>query len=307
MYEDVPLPAPGPGQARVKVDAAGVNFIDVYQRTGLYKLTLPFSPGMEAAGVVDATGEGVTNVSPGDRVAYAMNLGSYAEYAIVRAWQLVKVPEKVGLDVAAAAMLQGMTAHYLMLSTFPLQRDQTALVHAAAGGVGLLMMQIGKMIGATVIGTVSTASKADLARGAGASHVILYEQADFEAEVKKITGGRGVDVVFDSVGRATYEGSLNCLRPRGMLVLFGQSSGPVPPLDPGILATRGSLFMTRPTLAHYTSTPEELAWRAGDILRWIDQGKLHVRIDRTYPLNEAGHAHRALESRATAGKVLLRP
>jgi NADPH2:quinone reductase len=307
MYEDLPLPVPGPGQARVKIAAAGVNFIDVYHRTGLYKLTLPFSPGMEAAGVVDATGEGVTNVSPGDRVAYAMNLGSYAEYAIVRAWQLVKVPEKVGLDVAAAAMLQGMTAHYLMMSTFPLQRDQTALVHAAAGGVGLLMMQIGKMIGATVIGTVSTGAKADLARGAGASHVILYQQADFEAEVKKLTGGRGVDVVYDSVGRTTYEGSLNCLRPRGMLVLFGQSSGSVPPLDPGILATRGSLFMTRPTLAHYTSSPEELAWRAGDILRWIDQGKLHVRIDGTYPLKDAGQAHRALESRATAGKLLLRP
>jgi NADPH2:quinone reductase len=204
-------------------------------------------------------------------------------------------------------MLQGMTAHYLMMSTFPLQKGQTALVHAAAGGVGLLMMQIGKMIGATVIGTVSSARKGELAGEAGADHVIFYQHSDFELEVKKVTGGRGVDVVYDSVGRTTFEGSLNCLRPRGMLVLFGQSSGSVPPLDPGTLATRGSLFMTRPTLAHYASTPEELAWRAGDILRWIDSGKLHIRIDRKYPLQEAAQAHRALESRATAGKVLLEP
>lgn len=307
IYTDVPVPTPGPGQARVKVHAIGLNYIDVYYRTGLYKASLPFTPGMEAAGVVDAVGENVRGVAPGERVAYAMNLGAYGEYALASAWQLVKLPDEVDFATGAAVMLQGMTAQYLTHSTFPLQSGQTALVHAAAGGVGLLLIQIAKLIGARVIGTVSNDEKAALARTAGADHVIRYDRVDFEAEVKKITDGRGVEVVYDSVGSATFEKSLNSLRRRGTMVLFGQSSGPVPPVDLNILSAKGSIYVTRPSLAHYTSTPEELNWRAGDLFKWIAEGKLKLRIDRTFPLNEAAKAHQALEARETKGKVLLLP
>jgi NADPH2:quinone reductase len=262
---------------------------------------------MEAAGVVDSAAEGVTSVSPGDRVAYAMNLGAYAEYALVNAAQLVKLPADVDFKTGAAALLQGMTAHYLTHSTFPLQSGQTAVVHAAAGGAGLLIVQMAKMIGARVIGTVSTEEKAGLARAAGADHVILYEQVDFESEVKKITDGQGVEVVYDSVGRKTFDKGLNCLRRRGMMVLFGQSSGPVPPVDPNILNPKGSLYLTRPSLGHYTGLPDELQWRAGDVLKWLESGKLKLRLDRSFPLKDAASAHRALEGRQTKGKVLLLP
>lgn len=307
VYEDVQIPEPGPGQARVKISAIGLNFIDVYFRTGLYKTSLPFILGSEAAGTVDAVGEGVTGVRPGDRVAYAGAMGAYAEYSVVEAWQLVGVPAGIDFPTAAAAMLQGMTAHYLVHSTYPLKSGQTVLLHAAAGGVGLLLTQMARRIGARVIGTVSTEEKAELAKGAGADHVILYERSDFEEEVRRITGGSGVDVVYDSVGRTTFDKSLNCLKRRGMMVLFGQSSGPVPPLDPNILNPKGSLYLTRPNMAHYTATAEELAWRAGDVLRWVSEGSLKIRVDRVYPLREAAEAHRALQARRTAGKVLLEP
>jgi NADPH:quinone reductase len=302
---EIPVPQPGPKQALVKIAVSGVNFIDVYFRIGLYKADPPIALGMEAAGVVEAVGPDVTEVRPGDRVAYAMARGSYAEYAVVPAWQLVKVPDEIGLNTAAAAMLQGMTAHYLTHSTFPLKSGDTCLVHAAAGGAGRLIVQMAKMVGARVFGTTSTEAKAEHARQAGADEIIFYTKQDFEAEVKRLTGGRGVDVVYDSVGAPTYMQGLNCLRPRGMMVLFGQSGGKVPPIDPTILNTKGSLFLTRPTLAHYCATREELLSRAGDVLQWIASGKLKVTIDRTYPLAQAAQAHRDLESRATAGKVLL--
>ncbi len=307
QYQDVPVPEPGPGQVRIKVLAAGLNFIDVYFRTGLYKAALPFTPGMEAAGVVDAVSPDVKLVKVGERVAYAMNMGAYSEYSIVNAWQVVKLPQGVDFPEGAAAMLQGMTAHYLAYSTYPLRSGETALVHAAAGGVGLLLIQVAKIVGARVIGTVSTESKAELARAAGADHVILYEKEDFEAAVKQITDGRGVDVVYDSVGKTTFEKGLNSLRRRGMMVLYGQSSGPVPPVDLTILNPKGSLYVTRPSLAHYTATREELEWRAGDILSWMAEGKLKLRIDRTYALRDAAEAHRALEGRKTAGKIILIP
>jgi len=307
IYTDVPVPTPGPGQARVKVHAIGLNYIDVYYRTGLYKTSLPFTPGMEAAGVVDAVGENVKGLAPGERVAYAMNLGAYGEYALASAGQLVKLPDEVDFATGAAVMLQGMTAHYLTCSTFPLQSGQTALVHAAAGGVGLLLLQVARLMGARVIGTVSTDEKAALALTAGADHVIRYDRVDFEAEVKKLTNGQGVEVVYDSVGSATFEKSLNCLKRRGTMVLFGQSSGPVPPVDLNILSAKGSIYITRPSLAHYTSAPEELNWRADDLFKWIAQGRLKLRIDRTFPLREAAKAHQALEGRETKGKVLLLP
>lgn len=300
------LPEPGPGEARVRIEAAGVNFIDIYHRTGLYPLQTPFTPGMEGAGVVDKVGEGVTEVKPGDRVAYAMHPGSYAEYAVVPAWKLAPVPSSVSLELAAAAMLQGMTAHYLTHSTFTLKRGHTALVHAAAGGVGLLLVQIAKRLGATVIGTVSTEEKADLARQAGADHVILYEREDFAERVRALTGGAGVHVVYDSVGKATFEKSLKCLRPRGYLVLFGQSSGPVPPVDLQVLNAHGSLFTTRPSLAHYVQSRDELLERAGDLFNWIQRGELRLRIDSTFPLSEARAAHERLQSRRSSGKIILK-
>jgi NADPH2:quinone reductase len=307
IYTDVPVPTPGPGQARVKVHAIGLNYIDVYYRTGLYKTSLPFTPGMEAAGVVDAVGENVKGLAPGERVAYAMNLGAYGEYALASAGRLVKLPDEVDFATGAAVMLQGMTAHYLTCSTFPLQSGQTALVHAAAGGVGLLLLQVARLMGARVIGTVSTDEKAALALTAGADHVIRYDRVDFEAEVKKLTNGQGVEVVYDSVGSATFEKSLNCLKRRGTMVLFGQSSGPVPPVDLNILSAKGSIYITRPSLAHYTSAPEELNWRTDELFKWIAQGRLKLRIDRTFPLREAAKAHQALEGRETKGKVLLLP
>lgn len=302
---EVPTPIPGPKQALVKIAASGVNFIDVYFRTGLYKADLPVTLGSEAAGTVEAVGAGVTEVATGDRVAYAMARGSYAEYAVVPAWQLVKIPSHVDFTVAAAAMLQGMTAHYLTHSTYPLKSGDTCLVHAAAGGTGGLIVQMAKMLGARVLGTVSTEAKAQIARAHGADEIILYTQQDFEAETRQLTGGRGVDVVYDSVGRTTFDKSLGALRPRGTLALFGQSSGPVPPFDPTILNAKGSLFLTRPSLAHHVLTREELLWRAGDVLGWIDAGKLKLRIDSTYPLADAAAAHRALEGRHTTGKLLL--
>jgi NADPH2:quinone reductase len=304
---DVPTPAPGPNQALVKIEASGINFIDVYFRTGLYKADVPFTPGSEAAGVVEAVGEGVTEVAVGDRVAYAMARGSYAEYAVVPAWQLVKTPDGVDSQVAAAAMLQGMTAHYLTHSTYPLKRGDTALLHAAAGGVGLLLVQMAKMLGARVIGTVSTEAKAELAKAAGADEVVFYTRQDFEAEVKRLTQDRGVDVIYDSVGQTTFLKGLNCLRPRGMMALFGQSSGPVAPFDPGLLAAKGSLFLTRPSLFQYAADRKELLWRAGDVLGWVQSGALKIRIERTYRLAEAPQAHRDLEGRKTSGKILLLP
>jgi len=302
---DIPNPQPGPKDALVKIAASGVNFIDVYFRIGLYKADLPVVLGMEAAGVVEDVGKEVTEVRPGDRVAYAMARGSYAEYAVVPAWQLVKIPDGIGLNSAAAAMLQGMTAHYLTHSTFQLKAGDTCLVHAAAGGAGRLIVQMAKMRGARVLGTTSTDAKAAIARQAGIDEIIFYTKQDFETEVKRLTSGRGVDVIYDSVGAPTYMQGLNCLRQRGMMVLFGQSGGKVPPIDPTILNTKGSLFLTRPSLAHYCANREELLWRAGDVLQWVASGKLKLAIDRTYPLAQAAQAHRDLESRATAGKVLL--
>ena len=305
--EEVPIPKPVAGQALVRLHAIGVNFIDVYHRTGLYKVALPFTPGMEGAGVVQSVGPEVTEVQPGDRVAYAMALGAYAEFALLPAWQLVKLPETIDFQTAAAAMLQGMTAHYLTQTTFPLKSGDTILLHAAAGGAGLMIIQMAKMQGAKVIGTVSTEEKAKWAREVGADEIVNYVRSDFEIEVKKLTGGKGVNVVYDSVGRETFDKSLNCLRPRGTLVLFGQSSGPVPPFDPNILAGKGSLFLTRPSLAHYASTREELLHRAGDVLKWASTGQLRIRIDKTFPLPQAPEAHRQLEGRLTRGKVLLLP
>lgn len=302
---EVPTPVPGPKQALVKIAASGVNFIDVYFRTGLYKADLPAALGQEAAGTVEAVGPEVTEVAVGDRVAYAMNRGSYAEYAVVPSWALVKIPAHVDFNTAAAAMLQGMTAHYLTHSTFPLKSGDTCLVHAAAGGTGGLIVQMAKMIGARVFGTVSNNAKAKIASDHGADEVILYTEQDFEAEARRLTGGRGVDVVYDSVGRTTFDKSLSSLRTRGTMALFGQSSGAVPPFDPTILNTKGSLFLSRPSLGHHVLTRDELLWRAGDVLNWIDAGKLKLRIDRTYPLAQVAEAHRALEGRHTSGKLLL--
>lgn len=306
-YEEIPLKEPGEGEVRVKIKAAGVNYVDIYHRTGLYALELPFTPGLEGAGVVDALGPGVTGLSVGDAVAYSSHLGAYAEYAIVPATRLVAVPPELDLISAAAVMLQGMTAHYLTHDTYPLKAGDIALIHAAAGGVGLLLVQIAKRLGATVIGTVSTEAKAELARKAGADHVILYTQTDFEAETQRLTGGHGVNVVYESVGKTTFDKSLNLLRPRGYLVLFGQASGPVPPLDPSILNTKGSLFLTRPSLTHYVASRQEMLQRAGDLFEWLKNGELSLRIDRQMPLAEAAEAQRLLASRQTAGKLLLIP
>jgi len=306
-YEEVPAPEPGAGEARVKIEAIGLNYIDIYQRTGLYPIKTPFTLGMEGAGIVDAVGPNVTEVKKGDRVAYSMHLGSYAEYAVVPAWKLVSLPRAIDSRSAAAVMLQGMTAHYLTHSTYPLKKGETALVHAAAGGVGLLLIQVAKRLGATVFGTVSTEEKARLAKEAGADQVVLYTQTDFAAEAKLLTNGAGVHVVYDSVGKDTFEKSLDCLRPRGYLVLFGNSSGPVPPFDLGKLAGKGSLFVTRPTLLHYSSNREELLQRSGDLFKWIANGELKLRIDKTFALKDAAEAHRQLEGRKTTGKVLLIP
>jgi len=306
-YDDVPLPEPGPHQARVRIEAVGVNFIDTYRRSGQYPGQTPFTVGSEGAGVVDAVGPGVTVVAAGDRVASVALSGAYADYAVGPADALVPLPSGVDTRTAAAAMLQGMTAHYLTHSAYPLGAGDTALVHAAAGGVGALLVQMAKRRGARVIGTVSTAEKEQLAREAGVDEVIRYTETDFTVETRRLTEGRGVDVVYDSVGRTTFEGSLNALRPRGYMVLFGQSSGAVPPFDPQQLNAKGSLFVTRPTLAHYTADRAELLRRADDIFAWIASGELRVRIDTTFPLHQAAEAHRYLEGRRTRGKVLLIP
>ena len=307
-YEDVPDPEPGPGEVRVRLAASGVNFIDVYQRTGLYPKETPFTLGQEGAGEVDAVGEGVEGQSAGDYVAFASVMGAYAEYAVVPAERLV--PFNVTLveaRLAAAVMLQGMTAHYLTHSTFPLEEGHTALVHAAAGGVGLLLVQMAKMRGATVIGTAGSEEKAKLAKGAGADEVIIYTEQDFVEETRRITDGVGVHVAYDSVGKDTFDGSLDCLRRRGYMVLFGASSGPVPPFDIQTLNQKGGLFLTRPALAHYTATREELMWRAESLLSWIGQGNLDVRIGGTYSLADAAQAHRDLEGHKTTGKLILLP
>ena len=307
-YEEVPTPEPGPGEARVRLAASGVNFIDVYQRTGTYPIEPPFTLGQEGAGEVEAVGEGVEEISVGDFVAFAGVMEAYAEYVIAPVERLV--PFNVTLveaRIAAAIMLQGMTAHYLTHSTFPLAEGQTALVHAAAGGVGLLLCQMAKMRGATVIGTVSTEEKARLARDAGADEVILYTEQDFVEETKRITGGDGVHVVYDSVGKDTFDGGLDCLARRGYMVLFGGSSGQVPPIDLQVLNTKGSLFVTRPKLADHTATREELVWRAQSLFSWIGQNNLDVRIGGTYRLSEADQAHRDLEGRKTTGKLILIP
>jgi NADPH2:quinone reductase len=301
---DLPVPQPKSNEAVVKIEAAGVNFIDVYNREGRYPAPLPLVLGQEAAGVVSAVGSEVHEVAVGDRVAYTFALGSYAEYAAVPADRLVKIPAGVGARDAAAAMLQGMTAHYLSHDTYALKKGETALIHAAAGGVGLLLVQMAHNIGARVIATVSTEEKAKLARAAGADEVILYTQVDFEAETKRLTGGKGVDVVYDSVGKTTFEKGLNLLRPRGMMVLFGASSGPVAPLDP-LALTQKSMFLTRPSLGHYIITAEELQERAGAVFGMIRTGKLKLRIEHVYPLAEAPQAHRDLEGRKTTGKLLL--
>ena len=305
--EELPTPAPGPGQARVKIEACGVNFIDIYQRSGLYKGALPFALGLEGAGTVEAVGPNVSEVKVGDRVAWTGTPGSYATHNVIPADRLVVLPAKLSFQDGAAAMLQGMTAHYLSHATYPLKPGDSCLVHAAAGGVGLLLCQMAKMRGARVIGTVSTEAKAKLAREAGADEVILYTQQDFEAEVKRLTGGKGVNVVYDSVGKDTFDKSLNCLAPRGYLVFFGQSSGPVPPFDVPVLGAKGALFLTRPSLVNYTGTREELLQRAGDVLGWIAAGKLRLRVERTYPVAEAAEAHKALAGRQTTGKILLLP
>jgi NADPH2:quinone reductase len=305
--EEAPDPRPGAGEVLVRVEAAGVNFIEIYQRMGMYPVAPPFTPGTEGAGTVIDVGEGADGVRPGDRVASVALRGSYAELSTADADKVIVLPDDVDTRTAAAIMLQGMTAHYLATSTFPLSPGDTCLVHAAAGGVGLLLCQIAAKRGARVIGTVSTKEKAALARDAGAAEVILYTQQSFAEEVKRLTNGRGVRVVFDSVGRTTFEDGLGCLAPRGMMVLFGQSSGSVRPLDPQILNRHGSLYLTRPSLAYYVATREELLARATDLMHWIRDGALRVRIDREFPLAYAADAHRALESRATAGKLLLRP
>ena len=304
---DLPIPTPGPGQVLIKIAATGVNFIEIYFREGRYKAPLPLVPGMEAAGVVEQLGEGVSGFAVGDHVASTGILGSYAEYALAPAAQLVKVPSGIDLKIAAASILQGMTAHYLSHSTFPLKAGDTALIHAAAGGTGQLLVQMAHAIGARVIATVSTEAKAELARAAGADEVIRYTEADFETETRRLTDGRGVDVVYDSVGKTTFEKSLNCLRPRGMMVLFGGSSGAVPPFDLIQLSTRGSLFVTRPTLKDYVATRADLEWRAGDVFRWVAEGKLKVRAEHVYSLADAAQAQIDIASRNTTGKLLLIP
>jgi NADPH2:quinone reductase len=304
---DIPVPKPKPNEAVVKISAAGINFIDVYFREGRYPATLPFVAGQEASGIVSEVGSDVKSFKPGDRVAYTGISGAYAEYAAVPEDRLVLVPPGITEQQAAAAMLQGMTAHYLVHDTYPLKKGETALIHAAAGGVGLLLVQMAKNIGARVIATVGTEEKGKLAREAGADEIILYTQQDFEAETKRLTDGKGVHVIYDGVGKTTFDKDLNVLRPRGYLVLFGASSGAVPPFDLVKLSQKGSLFITRPTLVHHIATHEELQYRATDVLSMISKGKLKLRIEHIYPLRDAQQAHRDLEARKTTGKLLLIP
>ena len=307
VYEDAPTREAGPGEAIVRIEAIGLNYIDTYHRDGLYPVELPCIPGMEAAGTIARIGDGVEGVNVGDRVAYAGALGAYAEEAAVAVDRLVPLPDDISCEVGAAAMLQGMTAHYLAHSSYALGKDDTALIHAGAGGVGLLLIQMAKRLGARVLTTVSTEEKEQLARAAGADEVIRYTERDFAEDVMTLTDGRGVDVVYDSVGKTTFDKSLDVLRPLGYLVLFGQSSGPVEPVDPGILNVKGSLFLTRPTMAHYIPTREALLQRAGDVLGWIGSGELDLRIGDRFALADAADAHRALQGRKTTGKVVILP
>jgi NADPH2:quinone reductase len=307
VYESTALPEPKAGEVRVEVAAVGLNFVEIYQRKGLYPNPLPFTIGSEFAGLVDAVGPGVTDFKAGDRVATAHGTGAYAEYALAPAARLAHIPDTVTLEQAAAIILQGITAHALALSTYPLKGGDTALIHAAAGGVGLLLVQIAKMQGAQVIATVSNEEKAGLARQAGADQVINYSHEDFEAEVKRLTDGKGVAVVYDGVGQATFLKSLNCLKPRGYMVLFGQASGPVEPINPQLLNQKGSLFLTRPTTGHYLLNREEFLWRTGDLFSWLQSGQLKLRIDKTFPLEQAAKAQEYMEGRHTKGKVILLP
>lgn len=306
-HDDVARPVPGPDDVLVRVEAAGVNYLDVYHRNGLYPVQMPFTLGQEGCGIIEETGANATWFTKGERVAWAQAIGSYAEYVNVPAARAVKVPDAISCDVAAAVMLQGMTAHYLAISTYPLKATDTCLIYAAAGGVGLLLTQIAKLRGAAVIGAVSSDAKAKLATGAGADHVIRYDHEDVAKRVREITNDRGVDVVYDAVGKSTWQASLDSLRPRGMMVSFGNASGPVPPFEPLELSRRGSLFLTRPTLVNYTNTRTELELRANDLFAWIMDGSLKVHIHKSHALSEAAHAHRALESRETVGKVILKP
>jgi len=305
VLRELPTPTPGPGQALIKIEASGVNFIDIYLREGRYPTKLPSVPGQEAAGVITAVAPDVTGFKVGDRVAWCHILGAYAEYAVAPATMLIHIPDGVSTQQAAAAMLQGMTAHYLAHSTYAIQKGDAVLIHAGAGGVGLLLIQMAKRLGARVFTTVSTKEKAELARAAGADETILYTSEDFTAKVREFTGGKGVPVVYDSVGKTTFDGSLACLRPRGMVALFGGASGPVPPLDLMELSKRGSLYITRPSMKDYIQTREELEKRAGDVLGWVADGSLKLRLEHTYPLAEAAQAQRDLEGRKTTGKVLL--
>ena len=307
VYEDAPTPEAGPGEAIVRIEAIGLNYIDTYHRDGLYPVELPCIPGMEAAGTIARIGDGVEGVNIGDRIAYAGSLGAYAEEAAVAVDRLVPLPDDISCEVGAAAMLQGMTAHYLAHGSYALGKDDTALIHAGAGGVGLLLIQMAKRLGARVLTTVSTEEKEQLARAAGADEVIRYTERDFAEDVMTLTDGRGVDVVYDSVGKTTFDKSLDVLRPLGYLILFGQSSGPVEPVDPGILNVKGSLFLTRPTMAHYIPTREALLQRAGDVLGWIGSGELDLRIGDRFALADAADAHRALQGRKTTGKVVILP
>jgi NADPH2:quinone reductase len=307
QYEEVPTPTPGAGQVLVKLAASGLNFIDVYQRTGLYPNDLPYGLGLEGSGTVAAVGAEVSGLGEGDPVAYTGVPGSYAEYVLAPADRLVRMPDGLDVKVGAAAMLQGMTAHYLAYTTYPLKAGDTCLIHAAAGGVGLILVQMAKQCGARVIGTVSTEAKAALAREAGADEMILYTQQDFETEVKRLTDGKGVQVIYDSVAKDTFDKGLNCLAPLGYMVLYGQSSGPIPPFDPAILNAKGSLFLTRPSLFHYIADRASLEKRAGDVLGWIASGALKLRMEHTFALSDVAQAHRSLEGRKTTGKVLLIP
>jgi len=306
-YEDVDLPVPGVNEVLVKIEAIGINFIDTYQRSGLYQVPLPLTLGLEASGIVQETGDQATHFKIGDRVAYSGIPGAYAQYASVPEDRLVHIPDGISFNEGAAAMLQGMTAHFLSQSTYPLKNSDTCLIHAAAGGVGLLLTQMAKMASAHVIATVSTQEKADLALAAGADEIILYTESDFEEELKRITDGKGVNVVYDSVGKTTFEKSINCLKPRGYMVLYGNASGPVTEFNPATLAARGSLYLTRPTLVNYISDRESLDKRSGDIFRWIADGKLKLRIEHCFPLSEVKEAHNQLEGRITTGKVILLP
>lgn len=306
-YEDIETPSPAENEVLVKVEAAGINYIDTYQRSGLYQIPLPATLGLEAAGTVTETGSAVSRFKVGDRVAYTNVAGAYADFAAVPEDKLVSLPEGVSFDQGAAAMLQGCTAHYLCQSTYKVQSGDRCLIHAAAGGVGLILIQMVKMMGGFVIGTVSTEGKAQLAKEAGADEVILYSQQDFEAEVKRITDGAGVNVAYDSVGKSTFEKSIDCLSRFGHMVLYGNASGPVTEFNPATLGPKGSLFLTRPTLFDYLATREDLDWRSGDVFNWIAEGKLDLRLEHFFPLAEVQQAHQALEGRQTTGKVILKP